>query len=162
MDTSFTHDEWKKWTFKRGAEWTEWHALSPEVVEANVPTGPGVYVLGLGQRKRGVARLLGVDVHSVLDVGESGALRRRLLTLHRCVSTPGQTGHMAGWRLGTQGLLERMGVTVGQLRVSWCPVEDKRTAYGTEGQILQGYYHLFGELPPLNYKFNWATLEEDA
>ncbi|MFI5302569.1 MAG: hypothetical protein ACHREM_31145 [Polyangiales bacterium] len=57
---------------------------------------------------------------------------------------------MAGWRLGTGGLLDRLGLKPSDLRFSWCGAASKDEAYRIEGTLLRGYYELFGELPPLN------------
>jgi hypothetical protein len=121
-------------------------------------------VLGIPAEKASnrarIGRLLEDDLNGVLDIGESGQLRKRLQDLHRCASKPGEVGHMAGWRLGSFGLLTRLKVSVADLRVSWRPTGSKEEAYRVEGQMLRSYYDIFGELPPLNYKFNWTTWED--
>lgn len=58
------------------------------------------------------------------------------------------------------GLLARLGLRADELRLSVCYAPSKEEAYRVEGTILRIYYGLFGELPPLNYKFNWSTWEE--
>jgi hypothetical protein len=65
---------------------------------------------------------------------------------------------MARWRLGSMGLL-RLGLRPDQLRLSICYAGSKDEAYRIEGTILRIYYDLFGELLPLNYKFNWSAWE---
>jgi hypothetical protein len=64
---------------------------------------------------------------------------------------------MAGWRLGSFGLLERLGGKVDNLQFSYRKATSKEDAYRIEGQMLRVYFDIFGELPPLNYKFNWVT-----
>jgi len=68
---------------------------------------------------------------------------------------------MAGWRLGTLRLLKRLGVAAEDLLVDWHEVADKDEAYEWEGWLLRTYFQIFGELPPLNYKFNWSAFSED-
>ena len=94
------------------------------------------------------------------SVGESADLNKRLATLFLCASTKDQPGHMAGWRLGSLGLLERLELAPGDLRVSWCYAKSKGEAYRIEGTMLRMYYQHFGELPPLNHKFNWSSVED--
>jgi hypothetical protein len=48
-------------------------------------------------------------------------------------------------------------MSVELLQVSWCDAKDKKEAYRCQLQIFKMYLQLFGELPPLNYKFNWAS-----
>lgn len=149
---------WHAWSFlPERDEWTDYVKFSPDNI-AKAPTLPGTYVLGL-PGGRPIGRLLGTDRIGVLDVGESKDLRKRLSDLYRCASTAGQTGHMAGWRLGSLGLLSRLGVEIDKLRIFWRETETEDQAYRLEGRILRTYYELFGELPPLNYQFNWSTYE---
>ncbi len=157
---ALTPKQWADWKYDAGgAPWTHWRPLSVEVIRTEVPAGPGAYVLGLPD-ERPLGRLLGQDPHGILDIGESAGLRQRLGDLLRCAGQAGERGHMAGWRLGSAGLLARLGIPVAKLRVSWCSAETKDDAYFIEGSLLRDYYELFGELPPLNYKFNWAAWEE--
>ncbi|MEO7034455.1 MAG: hypothetical protein ABI548_11180 [Polyangiaceae bacterium] len=149
--------DWNKWRFPGGDAWSDWHALEPATIEA-LAVKPGAYVVGLPESFGSLRRLLAADEHGLLDVGESGELRTRLRHLFRCATVKGQRGHMAGWRLGTGGLVDKLGITAQELRISWCYAEDgsDEEAYRLEGTILQSYFDLFGELPPLNYKFNWS------
>jgi len=157
---SISIGEWHAWEFEGSETWTNWRSLS-EVSVAAAPAAAGAYVLGIpatrGSNRARIGRLLADDLNGVLDIGESGHLRKRLQDLHRCISTPGQVGHMAGWRLGSFGLLEKLRVSVSDLRVSWRSTQSKEDAYRVEGEMLRWYFDIFGELPPLNYKFNWTT-----
>lgn len=154
-----SHDEWKRWSFKGGHEWCDWMPFSTSTFDA-IRAQPGAYVLGLPDHRGPLGRLLGQDPHGLLDVGEAESLRDRLAALRRCATTRGQCGHMAGWRLGSMGLLARLDLRPEDLRLSVCYAGSKVEAYAIEGAILRDYYDLFGELPPLNYKFNWSTWED--
>lgn len=149
---------WRDWRFPSGADWNNWHPLSLATIDT-APTTPGAYVLGLPPGPP-LGRLLALDPHRLLDIGESGNLRNRLANLRACASTAGRPGHMAGWRLGSMGLLDRLAATVDDLRVSWCATRTKEEAYAAEGRMLRLYFDIFGELAPLNYKFNWSGLIE--
>lgn len=149
-----TMQDWRDWEFRGAGQWMEWLPLTNEEVAA-VPEGAGAYIVGI--RRDRIGRLLADDPHAIVDVGESARLRVRLRDFMRCAGSAGQEGHMAGWRLGSFGLLERLGVTVSDLRFSYCQAQDKDDAYRIEGEMLRMYFDLFGELPPLNYKFNWTT-----
>lgn len=151
-------ESWRDWRILSGAHWTDWLPLSPATI-AIAPTTPGAYVLGLPPGPP-MGRLLAEDPHRLLDIGESGNLKQRLASLRACASTPGRPGHMAGWRLGSLGLLEKLGATVDGLQVSWRSTETKEGAYAAEGLMLRLYFDIFGELAPLNYKFNWSGLVE--
>ncbi len=147
--------EWTEWMFAGGEQWTDWLPLS-ETEFARVPEGEGAYVVGIKDRAK-IGRLLEDDPHSVIDIGESMQLRERLRDFVRCAGCKGQRGHMAGWRLGSFGLLERLGGKVDNLQFSYRKATSKEDAYRIEGQMLRVYFDIFGELPPLNYKFNWVT-----
>jgi hypothetical protein len=159
-------EQWAAWTFpNRGRFTRDWKVLA-RVQGGEVPDRPGVYLLAAPSATgslvpRAVGRLLATDPNGVLDIGEATNLRSRLRSLHECATTRGVTGHMAGWRLGTLDLLKRLECTGGDLLVSWCCVADKRDAYEWEGWLLRTYFELFGELPPLNYKFNWSAFTDE-
>lgn len=126
---------------------------------------PGVYLLARAShagslKPHPIRRLLQADPHGLLDIGEAANLRRRLGQLRECVAQPGTLGHMAGWRLGHLGLLRKLGCESEDLLVSHFVVKTKEDAYGWEGWLLRTYFELFGELPPLNYKFNWSAFVE--
>ena len=151
---------WLKWSFPEGRGWTRWRRFTNATI-AEAPIDAGTYALGIS-RSGGLGRLLGADPHAVLDIGRSVTLRSRLSTLKACADTPKMTGHMAGWRLGTLGLLHRLGVTSSDdLRVSWSPQPDVTAAHHHESFLLRAYFELFGELPPLNYQTNWAAYVDD-
>lgn len=154
-----TMDEWHAWSFPGGRGWTHWAPIT-EATLRTVPVQAGAYVLGLPPSrlpKGGLGRLLAADPHGLLDVGESSQLQKRLRLLRACASAEGTRGHMAGWRLGSGGLLAKLEVSVEELRVSWSIAADRSESYRLEGDVLRRYYDLFGELPPLNYKFNWSV-----
>lgn len=161
--STFTMAEWDDWRFAGGGAWNDWMALNATTLRA-VQQRAGAYVLGLPRRQGGhvVRRLLAQDRHGILDIGESGDLKHRLSALLRCMTTHGERGHMAGWRLGTGGLIQKLGVQPEEFLVSWCYAATRIEAYNTESMLMRAYFELFGELPPLNYKFNWATwVDED-
>lgn len=149
-----TLTDWRRWEFLGAGKWMQWLPLTDAVL-AEVPEGAGAYIIGIRRDK--IGRLLADDPHAVVDIGESVRLRGRLRDFVRCAGNPGQEGHMAGWRLGKLGLLERLGVAVTDLRFTYRGARDKDDAYRIEGEMLRLYFELFGELPPLNYKYNWAT-----
>lgn len=146
---------WKRWDFEGAEAWSDWAPFTPETLES-VPTSAGGYILGLPEG-RIIHRVCGVDPHGILDIGEASALRSRLTALHRCASNERAKGHMAGWRLGTLGLLRVLGCSAKDLRLSWLETQDKEAAYRLEGDMLRLYLERFGEPPPLNYKFNWSS-----
>lgn len=74
--------------------WTPWHALHELDFKA-VPTGPGAYVISVGTP---LNRVVGTDPEGIIDIGESGGLRKRLRDFCRCAATEGEEGHVAGWR----------------------------------------------------------------
>ncbi len=149
-----TLTDWRRWDFQGAEQWMQWLPLTNVELD-DVPVEAGAYIVGI--RRDRIGRLLADDPHAIVDIGESARLRGRLRDFVRCAGNPGQEGHMAGWRLGKLGLLERLGVTVADLRFTYCETQDKDGAYRMEGVMLRMYFDLFGELPPLNYKYNWAT-----
>jgi hypothetical protein len=148
---------WQKWQFQHGEKWSRWVAFTPENILC-VPQGPGAYALSM--RGREIGRLLAIDRVGVLDVGESGGSRVRLQKLFDCANGLSVAGHMAGWRLGSLGLLKALGGTAANLRFTFIAQTTKVEAYRAEGALLKLYYELFGELPPLNYKHNWSAYED--
>lgn len=157
--------QWSNWNFKSRGRFRGWRRLTPEIL-GQVPMAPGVYLLAWPKPQaapapRPIGRLLAKDPHGILDIGEAGRLQTRLTQLCACCAQRGVEGHMAGWRLGTLRLLRRLGVNAEDLLVDWYEVVDKDEAYEWEGWLLRNYFHIFGELPPLNYKFNWSAFSED-
>lgn len=139
--------QWKRWT-----DWKPLHEVAASIDKGKGPPGkPGVYAL----RAQGVPlqRMLGTDQHGVLDIGESRVLARRLWELFACASGRRKSGHMAGWRYAFLRLPERLGVH--SLDVAWRAGDD---CYRLEAEAMKAYLDAFGELPPLNYKANWALL----
>lgn len=159
--TRINRAQWNSWSFPGGDAWSPWATLSPSL---KLRDRPGAYVLGLPAIRGPLGRLLAADPHGILDVGESERLASRIDVLRRCVTRAGERGHMAGWRLGSGGLLRNLKIEAADLRVSYCYAKPatKDVAYRIEGTLLRTYYELFGELPPLNYKFNWSAWEDDA
>jgi len=119
-----------------------------------VSTDPGAYVIATDKP---VSRAIGVDDLGLLDVGESDGLRARLRDFKRCLTKRGDEGHMAGWRFAFFRFERHFPVE--SLRVRWTATTSKEKAYAMEGRILLEYIKLHGELPPLNYKFNWSEFE---
>jgi len=121
-----------------------------------LPEKPGAYQI----RCRGhqIPRMLAVDEEGILDIGESANLRGRLGVF--LYAAEGKKGpHAAGWRYNFLGLARR-GFPLGDLEFRWAGAESKAAAYSLEGDLMKGYLDRFGELPPLNYKFNWSQYEE--
>ncbi len=159
MAPMITHANWKLWRLEEGAKWSDWTPFTRATINDLVPTTAGTYALGWAAPKgEGLGRLLGTDPHAILDIGRSGTLRARLASLKNCADTEGAEGHMAGWRLGTLGLLSRLNCkSSDNLLVSWVGLSDTATAHAHESYLLRAYFELFGELPPLNYQTNWTS-----
>lgn len=160
---TLTIQQWSDWTFPNRGRFTDWR-LFVEVV-GKAPKDPGVYFLAVPSvqepmRPRKLCRFLNEDPHGLLDIGEAANLQRRLQVLYKCATNRGAPGHMAGWRLGSMGLIDRLGCKADQLLVSWFKLESKDEAYHWEGRMLNVYFSIFGELPPLNYKFNWSEFSK--
>lgn len=158
-------DSWKTWTWHQRGRFNDWRHLTAQAI-TSIPDAPGVYLLAAPQGAvdargfpvpRTIGRLLAEDPHGLLDVGEAASLKGRIAVLRECAVRPGAVGHMAGWRLGSLGLLRRLGCPAENLLISWYSVPTKTEAYEWEGWLLKNYFDLFGELPPLNYKFNWSA-----
>lgn len=154
---SYSRTGWLRWSFDGEKRWGDWRRLT-ETTIAGIPALPGAYALAL-PGGRGIQRLLDLDPHGVLDIGESDGLADRVWSLRGCMANPGATGHMAGWRLGALGLLKKIGCEPSELRIAWAPTRSKEEAYAEEGRAMRYYFEVFGELPPLNYKFNWSSFD---
>jgi hypothetical protein len=154
-----TLKEWKAWDFC-GGSWHEWSRFSPAEI-ADVCGGPGVYVLALPEARAPLGRLVQSDPHSILDVGICGELSKYIPQLVR-VATEAEAAHIEGWRPGSRKLLEKLKLEPSDLRLRWCSAESEDTeyAYSIERRILEGYYELFGELPPLNDNRGYETTSE--
>ncbi len=133
--------------------WTGWHNLTG-IDWDTVPAQCGAYIVASA---RPISRAVGIDQEGFLDVGESVDLAERLRAFNRCATNPGKTGHMAGWRFAHLRLSRHFPIE--QLRVRWRTVATKDDAYSLEGEILRAYVTQHGELPPLNYKFNWDHID---
>lgn len=155
---AITQREWADWSFPDGDRWTDWRSISDETLRG-VPNAPGAYIIGIG---RSIHRLLLEDPHGILDIGQSSNLRVRLAAFARCADGDNVRGHMAGWRLGAAGLLRKLDLERSALQVSWIEVRGEHNAYFAESRLLLSYYSLFGELPPLNYQFNWSAFEPES
>jgi hypothetical protein len=70
----------------------------------------------------------------------------------------GTEWHRAGWRFAFFRFDRHFPVS--SLRVRWVATGTKAKAYKVEGHLLLTYLLRHGELPPLNYKFNWKAFEE--
>ncbi|MCY2993382.1 MAG: hypothetical protein NTY19_36720 [Planctomycetota bacterium] len=140
-------------------DWTGWSAwtLLDALDLKSVGTGPGAYVIAADRQ---ITRAIGVDLEGFLDVGESGSLRKRLRDFHRCARLRGEEGHMAGWRYAFVRFERQFPLR--SLRVRWVNTETKAAAHCAEGRILLAYLQRHYELPPLNYKFNWAGVKESG
>lgn len=142
-----------KWNNEGAPLWRPWTNARPlDEVLGEAPTGGGAYVVSLHYRGRlaVLARLLEKDRFGTLDIGQSGSLRKRLKILHTCATLRGETGHSAGWRYAYLGLDKALG---GRLFISWCASLKWKAL---EARVMTAYVAAFGELPPLNYSFNWS------
>jgi hypothetical protein len=137
--------------------WTAWRSLT-SVSPEDVPAQPGAYVISTGTR---IVRAASADDLGILDIGEAGkgaaTLRSRLASFRRCATNRGTTGHMAGWRYAFFRFDRHFPLS--SLRVRWSATSSKHTANAVEGRLLLTYLLRYGELPPLNYKFNWSAFE---
>lgn len=125
-----------------------------------VPDGPGVYEVRCPGPP--IPRALAKDHEMILDIGESKNLQTRLLGFLRCALGRSKTGHMAGWRFAhlSRRLSFRRRFPVRNLEFRWRERRTKKAANDAECARMQRYLRRFGELPPLNYKFNWADWVE--
>jgi len=96
----------------------------------------------------------------MIDIGESGALRKRLRDFCRCATTKGEQGHMAGWRFTFFQFKRHFPYDA--LRVRWTGAASKEDALYAEGKLMLDYLLNHAELPPLNYSFNWRPFERDG
>lgn len=135
--------------------WTDWQNLSSLDVK-EVSQGPGAYVLASRQP---IQRFVGVDELGVIDIGETGGLRKRFRDFNRCAQIRGETGHMAGWRYA---FLRLDAITPFEnLQVRWLECESKDEAKLVESRMLMYYLAEHREQPPLNYSSNWAVCEAE-
>jgi hypothetical protein len=123
-------------------------------VEADF-SGPGAYCISAS---RSIPRVKGSDPNGIIHVGESGYLRNRIITFHSCAGSLEVVGHMAGWRFAYFRLNKIFPIK--SLRVRWIETKTKERAYKAEARVLVDYIKLHFELPPLNYKFNWALWDQ--
>jgi hypothetical protein len=144
----------RRWNNDRASPWRKWGRWIA-LGEASPEARAGVYVLAVRQpdAQRKISRLLGVDHQGTLDIGESMNLRRRIASLAKCAFADGFTGHMAGWRYRYLGLHTKID---GELVIAWKYGDE---SYHLEAETMALYVNAFGELPPLNYKANWALLK---
>ena len=137
---------------------SQWFPLTDGNIQ-QVPSKPGVYEIRC--KGKSVQRLLGKDDDGILDIGESLNLQTRLRTFLRCASDSNKGGHAAGMTFARLKLrLSRKGFLVDKLEFRWKTTDSKDEAYEAEGELLDAYVSRFGELPPLNYKFNWSNYED--
>lgn len=130
-------------------EWEPWKNLR-SVVENNIaPAEPGAYVVRIPGKT--VARFLGKDKTGIIDIGETENLRRRLKAFCRSASE-GKRGHMACWRFHFLGIGTKY--PLNELLVRWCQSKGKKQATAKEAEVMDLYVKKFGELPPLNCKYN--------
>lgn len=132
-----------------------WSPLTDDEI-AEIPDGPGVYEIRCHGKE--VCRALDADPNGILDIGESKHLRRRLEDFLRCASHKGVAGHMAGWRYSYLNFKRYF--PLADLQFRWAALESKENAVEAESKRMLSYLDKFGELPPLNYKFNWEASED--
>ncbi|OJH37482.1 hypothetical protein BON30_29860 [Cystobacter ferrugineus] len=133
--------------------WSKWLPLTKEGIK-DAPRDAGAYLLRVRQGQRGrvraLSRLLRRDPNAILDIGQSGGLRVRLLRFLACAADDDVRGHMAGWRYRYLKLHERL-----PGRLEFCFVTGVDPVK-MEARLMTEYLDDFGELPPLNYQFNWS------
>lgn len=132
-------------------DWTDWELLLKADL-SRIPNGPGAYMIAA---RKSINRAYGKDVEGILDVGESGHLRGRIKSFIACAKGNQRSGHMAGWRFHRFKFDSKF--PLNSLYISWHTAETKEEAYRLEEQILESYLEQHSELPPLNYKYNWAS-----
>ena len=125
---------------------SRWMPLKQKAFE-KIPKEPGAYLVRC--RNHPTNRLLGLDQEGVLDIGESGNLRRRIKLFQACIEGQKRL-HCAGRRFHRLGLARHFPIK--ELEFKWCITEDKESAMDLEGELLKDYENTFGELPPLNSK----------
>ncbi len=133
-------------------DWTGWTSLV-DLDLGTVPNSHGTYIIATD---RPISRAVGVDQEGFLTIGESGRLSDRLWAFRECVTKPGAEWHSAGWRFAYFNLQRHFPVS--SLRVRWAALATKAAAVSAESALLLAYLREHGELPPLNYKFNWQAL----
>ena len=136
------------------SSWTDWTNLSALDLKS-VPTGPGAYVIATN---RPLNRVISIDPIGMLTIGESSGLRKRFRGFRRCATRRHDEGHSAGYRY--QFFRFDKHYPFETLRVRWIAAESKPEAYRIEGRFMLAYLDRHGELPPLNYSFNWSAFEE--
>lgn len=156
-----TLKQWKDWNFPNRGRFNDWSKLTIDTINS-IKAKPGVYLLAIPLEKGSLktislGRFLATDPHGLIDIGEAQNVKQRIKTLFACATEEGTTGHMAGWRLKNLNILDRIGHQAEELLISWYYLKNKNEAYEWEGWLLKEYFELFGELPPLNYKFNWSS-----
>lgn len=142
--------------------WTGWVAW-PELDAQNFRQAPetrGAYVIAA---PRAINRAIGADTEGFLDIGETGesaarTVRRRLREFKKCATTRLYEKHAAGYRFAYFYFARFF--PLDSLRVRWISTRTKEEAYRAEGRLLLTYLYRHGELPPLNYKFNWDGLND--
>lgn len=136
--------------------WTNWAQLE-NLDFKEVPSKPGAYAIAAN---RPLNRAVGTNEEGILDVGESEDLNSRLWAFCQCARGKGKVeGHMAGWRYAYFNLGEHFPFS--SLLIRWIVKSTKVEAQREEARLLRAYIENHFELPPLNYKFNWKTLEQD-
>ncbi|WP_163373038.1 hypothetical protein [Endozoicomonas acroporae] len=134
-----------------GAGWTDW-VLLKELDRASIPDQPGVYMIAAHRR---IHRAHGTDKQGILDICESDNLKKRIAAFRACSLGHRNRGHMAGWRFYNFNFDSIFPHE--KLWICWKTCRRKKEAYALEGELLQAYFSKHYELPPLNYKFNWAS-----
>ena len=116
-----------------------------------IPSEPGAYIIAT---RIPINRAIGTDKQGNLDIGESNNLKRRLSDFYGCATGTRKKGHRAGWRYYYLKLDKAF--PLGELWLKWTTTDSKESAYQIEGKLLQSYLKKHGELPPLNYQYNWT------
>lgn len=133
--------------------WSEWVRLI-RIDWSEVPQTYGAYAVATNLS---IPRAIGTDPEGILHVGEAANLRRRIYSFVKCAGKRGVTGHMAAWRYASCATALTKYYQYHTLRVRWMTTASKQSAYRLEEKILSQYLKRHGELPPLNYKANWAS-----
>ncbi len=134
--------------------WESWQSLLLLDL-TDVPYSHGAYAISTNRR---INRAVGSDPEGILHIGETNDLKYRIKTFRDCVRSAKYKSHMAGWRFKFFQFEKKFPVK--SLRVRWVRVTTKKAASKAEAQALTDYLKAHCELPPLNYKFNWALWKE--
>jgi len=129
------------------AGWSKWNSLAKMHGSgfSMISEGAGAYAIATTKLK--IPRVVGIDRHGLLYVGESSDMRLRIRAFYDSIERGHQT-HVAGWQYNLVEL-ERC-APVESLRVRWLPTKTRQEALEAQTKLLHDYVVNHCELPPLN------------